>query len=436
VTVASDVEVAQPTEDDRFGARVSVDSGRLGLRAALAATMPNGAVVELLSGSDGMTMATDAAGALHAAALVLGANGNWVAVYAFCTDACATAASWSYVGLAEAAVGHVPTIALTGDGRPRIAYVSTGPSPGPHYAECDSDCLASSSWRQVSLSEGLLTSPVPRPRLPIAVSAAGAAAYVYDDVTGLQLLWCPSSCGAGAAWTRTQIGVPYTVAESLAFGPDESLQVVARQRQQDIETLLFLECLAGCSSVTSWSGFPGLWQATGEIVAQLVRTESGGSRIAVYADNPLTAATERVFSYLGCDTACAQRSSWLPPLLLPIAPDSASVGFAMVLDATGNPLLAFAGDTGSAITRCAGECTSPAGRWDTQRGLSAQDLDAGFPITPPASCEWAGWSFQTGPALTLLDGRPVIGLTASAGAYGGQCATQALGTASFATFGA
>ena len=125
----------------------------------------------------------------------------------------------------------------------------------------------------------------------------------------------------------------------------------------------------------------------------------------------------------------------LPPLLLPIAADSAPVGFAMVLDAADNPLVAFAGATASAISRCAAECTTPAGRWDTQPGLSAQDLDAGFSITPPPSCEWAGWSFYTGPALTLLDGRPAIGLTASAGAYGGQCATQALDTVSFVTFG-
>jgi hypothetical protein len=436
LTVVADGEVAQPIEDGGFGAMASVDRGHLGLQAASPTTMPNGAVVQLLRGSAGMTMATDAAGALHAAALVLGESGNWVSAYAYCTAGCATAASWSYVGLAEAGVGHVPTIALTGDGRPRIAYfASTGPSPGLHYAECDSDCLASSSWRQVVLSEGLSTNPVPRPRLPFAISPAGAAAYAYDDATGLQLLWCSSSCAAGAAWTRTQIGVPFIVPESLAFGPDESLQIVARQRQQDTETLFFLECLANCSSGASWSGSPVLWRAAGEIVAQLVRTASGGARVAVYADNPSTATTERVFSYLGCDTACALQSSWLPPLLLPIAPDSAPVGFAIALDAAGNPLLAFAGDTASAITRCAGECTTPSGLWDTQPGLSAQDLDAGFPITPPASCEWAGWSFYTGPALTLLDGRPVIGLTASAGAYGGQCATQALDTASFATFG-
>jgi hypothetical protein len=421
-------------------------AGALGTRttsAAVPTAAPSGSVVDLLHNSAGMTMVADLEGVLHAAALVMvDTSGTWSAVYARCTADCALAASWSAVGVAEAGVGHVPTIALTDDGRPRIAYyVSTGPSPGLHYAECDSDCLTASNWHDVWLSEALSTNPAPRPRLPFTVSPAGGAAYAFDDATGLQLLWCPATCAASAAWTSTQIGGPFIVPESLAFGPDESLQLVARVGQRDTESLLFLECLANCSSVASWHGVTGLWQATGQMLAQLARTGSGGSRIAVYADDPSTLTTERVFSYLACDAACATPSSWLPPLLLPIAADSAPVGFALVLDAADNPLLAFAGDTASAVSRCTTECTTPAGRWDTQPRLSAQDLDAGFPITPPPSCEWAGWSFYTGPALTLFDGRPAIGLTASAKAYGGQCAAPpadaetVLDTVSFVTFG-
>ena len=175
---ATEIESGPPVEGGRFRPIVGADPGNLDPHAATPRTAPSGAVVDLLHQSAGMTMAADLQGALHAAALVMvEPSGTWSAVYARCTDECALATSWSAVGVAEAGVGHVPTIALTNDGKPRIAYyVSTGPSPGLHYAECDSDCLAASNWHDVWLADALSVNPAPRPRLPFAVSAAGGAA--------------------------------------------------------------------------------------------------------------------------------------------------------------------------------------------------------------------------------------------------------------------
>src|SRR5262249_9145933 len=161
-------------------------------------------------------------------------------------------------------------------GRPRITYyVATGALPGLHYLECDSSCLNKASWKDVALANTLSTNPFPRPRLPFAVSPAGSAAFSYDDGTGLQLLSCASTCGSGASWKRTMIAGTFIVPESLAFGSDESLQLVARQRMLDQESLVFLDCATGCDSAASWAGVTGLWQATGEIQAQLARSATG-----------------------------------------------------------------------------------------------------------------------------------------------------------------
>jgi hypothetical protein len=397
-----------------------------------------GTVLELIQQSAGMTMATDAAGALHVvASTIVDATGRYMAVYARCTGQCSLAASWSAVTLAEVSTGHVPTIALTGDGRPRITYyVTTGAAPGLHYLECDSSCLSAGSWKDLRLANTLSTNPFPRPRLPFAVSPAGSAAFSYDDGGGLQLLLCKSSCGNPASWTQGMIAGIFIVPESLAFGADEGLQLVARQRMMDNESLLFLDCASDCTSAPSWSGVMGLWQAAGEVEALLARTAQGGSRIAVYADNPMTPKTERVLVYLACDSQCRLPASWKTPLLLPIAADAAQVGYALALDQTGNPVLAYADDSASAVSRCTGDCTTTAGRWETTRGLGITDLAASFPITVPASCVSASWSMYTGPALVLSGNKPIVTLTAASKGFGGQCGTgsAAIETDGFVTF--
>jgi hypothetical protein len=411
------------------------------LPAPPSAEATRGSVVDLFRHSAGLTIVADRARAMHGAALVLDdPSGTWLTVYTHCSDHCENAPSWSSVVVAEGAVGHVPTIALTGDGRPRIAYfVSTGQAPGLHYTECDNDCLRAGQWHDVWVAETLSTNPAPRPHLPFAVSAAGSVAYAYDDATGLQLVSCISGCAGSEAWTLTPVAGPFIVAESLAFGPDESLQLTARYRQLDTESLVFLECPSNCLSAQAWSGLDGLWRATGEIVPQLVRTAAGGSRIAFYADDPATPTSERILGYVACDARCATQSSWLPPLLLPAAPNSADVGLTLVLDASDEPVLAYAAPATSAISRCTADCSTPAGRWETTPGLSGQDLDVAFPLTPPPSCEFAGWSFYTGPALTLVDDVPVTSLTASAAAYEGECPrppeTSTFDTVSFVHFG-
>jgi hypothetical protein len=181
----------------------------------------------------------------------------------------------------------------------------------------------------------------------------------------------------------------------------------------------------------------GLWHATGEIEALLARTTQGGSRIAVYADDPTTPGTERIFAYLVCDGQCRTVAGWKPPLLLPIAPDAAGVGYALALDGGGRPVLAYADIGSSAVSRCTGDCSTTAGLWDTARGLGAADLDAAFPVTVPASCISGSWSMYTGPALALGPGdKPIVTLTAAFKAFGGQCGTgsSAIDTSSFVAF--
>jgi len=273
------------------------------------------------------------------------------------------------------------------------------------------------------------------------VSTTGSAALAYNDTAGLEVASCTAGCASTSAWTPTMLERPSTIPESLAYGPDEGLQLVA-QVPGDSQSLLFIDCPANCSAMQSWGGFYGLWTATGDLQAQLARTASGGTRVAVYGVDPGTPLGERAFTMLSCETACAVQSSWLTPMTLPVAAGSAEVGFTLVLDAADNPLLATAAATSSAISSCSEACTSSAGQWLTTPNLTSELLDAAFPIAPPPTCEWAGWSLYAGPALALVGGRPITGITASAEAFGGQCArsvgeaqTTSFDKVSFLTFG-
>jgi hypothetical protein len=383
-----------------------------------------GFVLPLFSQSAGMTIATDGTGAIHVAALaVIDASGKYGVVYARCAGQCAQAGSWTPVALAEASTGHVPTIAVTQDGRPRIAYyVATGPTPGLHYLQCDSSCGSGASWKDVRLADHLSTTPFPRPHLPFAVSPGGSAAFTFDDGTGLQIFLCRSGCGEPPSWMRATIGPTFLVPESLVFASDQGLQLVGRQRMLDTESLVFLDCGADCTAAASWDGVVGLWRANGEIQAELGRTAQGGSRIVIYVDDPNTPTTERVFGLLACDGQCRMPASWKTPLLLPIPSGAADVGYALALDSGGRPVVASAKLDTSALTRCTGDCTTTAGLWQTVAGLGTSDLNAAYPVTVPISCISGSWSLYTGPALALAPGdKPIVALTAGSKAFGGQC---------------
>jgi hypothetical protein len=324
----------------------------------------------------------------------------------------------------------VPTIAVTSDGRPRIAYASDFTAPGYHYLECNAACGQAQSWSDVRLTTAALTpNPAPRPHLPFAVSPGGVAALAYDDGSGMYAWVCSASCAAGTSWARATLAGYYVYAEAVAFSGDASIQVVARHAVQNNESLLWLDCPSNCSADASWAGLDGLWTVAGGLHTDLARTPQGGTRIAVYGDDPSTAAVENVFAYLSCDTNCRTATSWGQPLLPPIPAGSANVGFGLALDATGGPVIATLSDTASATVSCTGNCSTPSGLWQPANGPSVAYLDSVLPPTVPAGCASASWGMYLGPALALDPaGTPVLGITAQATAFGGSCGTGSLAT--------
>lgn len=373
----------------------------------------------------GTTVATDSSGTIHVAAAAM-VQGVYKVVYAKCSGQCDTARSWTAVTFPlEANTSHVPTIALTQDGRPRIVYATSVPAQrGFHYLECDSACDGTASWRDARLTnEEPPVSIVHRPRIPFAVSPGGRAAFIEGNNFNMFARICGANCGSPGSWSVVTLAGTYVYPESVAFGGDQSLQLVARRGVMDDSILLWFDCSGTCTSTADWVQLP-LAQTGGGIEAVIARTSQGGTRVVMYIDNPSTPEVHHVFTYRACDAQCRNSGSWTSPLPLAVAPNSGDLGFDLVLDSAGRPILAYLNDTTSGYASCSGNCTSPTGQWQVVTRVDVSDLNQQFPPVVPASCRTASWGMYSGPSLALQPGnKPVIAITAGSKAFGGACGT-------------
>jgi hypothetical protein len=391
-------------------------------------------VVDIFDDSAGMTVAVDSTGTIHVAAATIVQQGNgYTVAYARCPGQCNLPQSWTGVALGlESDVSHVPTIALTANGRPRIAYASElGATPGFHYLECDTGCDQLAGWHDVRLTMGDPgVNPLPRPSMPFAVSPGGAAAFFYDDGFGMYTWFCAGSCAQGASWKLVTLGGVYIYPESAAFSTDQSLQVVARHASMNNESLLWMDCTGDCSNGANWNGLDNLVTVPGQLEAAIARTSTGGTRIVFYGDNPATSAVESVFGTYVCDSACRTAANWQAPLSLPIAAGAANVGFSLALDSGGRPVVGMLDDTTSGIARCtSGDCGGASGLWQVGPGPDVTLLNAAYPPTVPASCLTTSWGMYVGPSIALApNGNPVLAFTASASAFGGACGNGSAAT--------
>ena len=383
-----------------------------------------------------MTVAVDSTGVIHVAGASVEGNPNLR--YGRCAGRCDQASSWQIVPLpSKADVHHVPTIALTDDDRPRILFASDlTESPGYYYLECDSRCDQVASWYPVRLTTQTPdANGVTNPRMPFAASGEGAAAFAYDDGFGMYVWVCISRCAGGTSWTLMKLAdfkadIRF-YPEAVAFGSGQSPQVIGRRTVGDNENLALFDCPGHCTSGSSWGHRDQLWTTRGEQTMALARTAKGATRVLVYGDDPRTAATARTFAFLSCDTRCRNAASWKPPIVPPLAPDSANVGFALAVDNSGGTVVATVSDEGSTLARCARDCASLKSPWQLVPGVGVRDLNTGLPPRVPPNCVGASWGMYVGPGLALdPHGTPIVAFTAYVKEFGGACGTGSLATTS------
>ena len=385
-----------------------------------------GRLLEMFGSASGITVAVDASSRIHVAALAKVQDTDNTVVYAMCATGCESLANWSAIALGPGDYSMPPTIALTADGRPRLVFLtltsSTVPA-GNYYAECDSNCFADGSWKFVRLTDGnQLPSLSPPARGPFAVSAQGAALFGYAAGNSTTAYSCRSNCGDVSSWTATALG-DYVSARMVAFGPNDSPEVVEQQVTNTANTFSWYACSAGdCSSTQNWLGVTGLWSGgpAAYIQGSLAVTAGGAPRVEIYgqASSALDAPDELAFA--ACDSQCQMGTGWSTTVVPTVATDSAGIGFDLAADGASGAIVSYASDTRAGTSRCAGSCTT-AQSWQETLTLSADTLTANIPFVIPANCTTGFWTFFTGPAVALFpDDRPVLAFTGQMTAGGGS----------------
>lgn len=158
--------------------------------------------------------------------------------YVHCDTSCANPdlAQWSQTQIVpdvqyRSAGMDYPSLAFTGDGRPRIVGISTysGEGVGLQYFACDVACDDPASWSITTLSE---RGGGPYTGWDLALDSQGRPRVVQyqgglsdGDLGRLLYLACDDGCESADAWRRTAIGQP-----GQGVNPDLELDSLGRPR--------------------------------------------------------------------------------------------------------------------------------------------------------------------------------------------------------------
>jgi hypothetical protein len=316
-------------------------------------------------------------------------------------------------------------LALTAEGRPRALLFATADGRGApiFYAECNADCTTAAAWQVAPVAEtaAISVGAVTEQSRPFTLDAAGNPRFVYyDDRAGMDhagtfYAFCDTACTDPASWRETQLVPDHMLAPTLQITPAGGPRLLAGV-SSDAEggRLIFAACDANCASSAGWDGLQLLPLGTGDRSWSLRLTAGGLPRIAVYVGE-LTNGGRRLF-FLACDAECLTEARWsATPIGLGIAdgrqPD-------LALDSTGRPRIAYrsADPDGLGLAWCDANCTAGTASWQHRVVERSTQLDADYPIPPPARCVGgavSGWLGGLTPSLVIDSaGRALIGYAA------------------------
>jgi hypothetical protein len=430
-----------------------------------ASTTPSGALF-LTKAADTASagMQVDAAGGMHVGYVQYPAAG-----YAYCapTADCSKVANWAITPLSLANNIFKAQLVVTPDGRPRmILVVSYDPTSDRGYvtdtywyAACESGCANSANWSMAFLGDSadndttifdwsphyFALDPQGRPRLVYG------PLYKVDPVTfAVQSYFvfatCDQSCTAtkldpatgkpvAANWTSTQIDGGLS-RPALAF-TSAGLPRVAGWSDDGSGlsfTAHYLECNSACTDPASWSVTPlparnSSLLGSASLVLRL--NSQDRPRLAVSPD-------QSDLSYLSCNGACGTAGNWASRGIGLAQGDGSDAD--LRFDGQDHPRMSFRAATnpdtvpgglgfGEAFGWCNANCESTSGSWQRQLAEPATQLDAEWPIPPPAGCQ-AGWigGFRSSLALDSA-GNPRIAYDAEHWHGVGSCSPDRDATA-------
>jgi hypothetical protein len=325
--------------------------------------------------------------------------------YGECAHDCTQVGNWRFITLGSygtAGLGGGARLLLDAAGHPHVMWYAQSEVGGDgayDYGQCSGDCTATASWNIAEI--GRFTggdTAFPLATSAFALDALGRPRFVFQDTAnGVQYAWCDDDCAVAANWYAAQL--PGVAADAaLAFDGSRPRMLFEANDANVVngEDLYYAACDGDCSQ-------SGNWQVTALVN---VNPNLDGLPFALALDD--TGAPRTVFSssgrlaFAGCDSDCTQADSWLGALV-GLQQQAMRPGVALVLDASGAPVIAYgnassaAGDETMALASCVSDCGTAAPTWQSSTVESYQDI-----IEPaPDPCMTGQSYWQLGPEPTL-----------------------------------
>jgi hypothetical protein len=237
-------------------------------------------------------------------------NGQWGIYYVFCNSNCTNINNWYQTRISTLHPAGAFSLAYDSNGRIRLAYNngSVWPPDWLSYAECDSGCELAANWHFTTLYElgdaydfTLQVDALGRPRL-----ALYAGYYGDNRDNRLHYFWCNTNCLTPGNWSSYDLGLPdeYGINVDLVLDNQSRPRLAIATDIYYSEHVDYLWCNSNCESGAA------TWQSI------IVETSA-----EVNASTPPVNCS-LAYWYIG------KRPS-------------------LVLDATGNPRLAYNADCGN-----------------------------------------------------------------------------------------
>ena len=327
--------------------------------------------------------------------------------YAHCAANCDDPANWLVLPVFNA--GDLdsldePTLSLDANNRPRLMwYAEYSGETYYFYAECNANCTASAAnWSSVAVV-GMGAYGYPENIRYFALDAQDRPHMVYPNTNyseyGFYYVSCDSGCLNASNWYTTTVTTPDLQPYVLQLVFDSNSRPRILGYADNANVLAYAECNSNCSSAANW-GSVGLFAPItylSEYGYAMRVNAQGNPRIAYYDGND----SNNVLYYAWSNTSHLTPGNWSSYTVnYPTNYDYWSLDLA--LDSQGRPAVALAtSDSDMSYATCTANCETTSPTWQQEIVETTDDLEAEYPIPVAQGCVSATWSVSGLPSLSL-----------------------------------
>jgi hypothetical protein len=348
------------------------------------------------------------------------------AIYLYCPESAACEKGEGWIGVEFGTDVLRVMLAATTAGKPRMLVQQQGVVFGSgkdyYYAACDDACDAVDNWQigYVTSTWGTEVNDAfdyGKTVRAFALDAQDRPGFVfYDrnyfhyepDHTGGFYTWCESDCATGTpdekSWKEVYIGggsIYDTDIYSLPVlqytsdsKPRVLVEVTTGDAGKERMGIIYKSCETNCDQSASWRHTKVADRGHENYVGYDMTLDAQNRPHVSFYQGSFENSQGHVLQYLYCASACHNVSNWKTLSLGLERGEGESPDIEM--QPNGKPAITYLHKGGLAVylARCTGNCTSAAGWKHTILDTDA-DLEDGFPVPLPTTCDAGFWDAES-----------------------------------------